>query len=132
MTGYASKRPKWRQQEREAEASRQSYPLQGIDERTRDFFYAREPKKVKEGMTKYNNPKIKEAEKSLLTIKAAKERGEFVPHRGHDELIEALGNPEHRGRVRGMSSRQSWKNVESWQSDAASYRTRQSYKEGIF
>jgi hypothetical protein len=104
MMGYAGKRPKWRQQEREAEASRQSYPLQGVDERTRDF-YAHEPKKVKEGITKYNNPKIEEAEKSLLTIKPAKERGEFVPHRGHDELTKALGNPEHRGRVRGVSSR---------------------------
>jgi hypothetical protein len=50
-------------------------------------------------MTKYNNPKIEEAKKSLFMIKAAKERGEFVPHRGHDELTEALGNPEHRGRV---------------------------------
>jgi hypothetical protein len=132
MTGYAGKRPKWRQQEREAEASGQSYPLQGIDERTRDLFYGREPKKVKEGMTKYNNPKIEEAEKSLLMIKAAKEHGEFVPHRGHNELTEALGNPEHRDRVWGVSSRQSWKNVESWQSDTASYHTRKSYKEGIF
>jgi hypothetical protein len=105
MTGYAGKRSKWWQQEREAEASRQSYPLQGIDERTRNFFYACEPKKVKEAMTKYNNLKIEEAKKSLLTIKAAKEHGEFVPHRGHDELIEALGNLEYRGRVRGMSSR---------------------------
>jgi hypothetical protein len=132
MTGYAGKRPKWRQQEREAEASGQSYPLQGIDERTRDLFYGREPKKVKEGMPKYNNPKIEEAEKSLLMIKAAKEHGEFVPHRGHNELTEALGNPEHRDRVWGVSSRQSWKNVESWQSDTASYHTRKSYKEGIF
>jgi hypothetical protein len=40
-------------------------------------------------------------------IKAAKERGEFVPRRNHDELTEALGNPEHHGRVRGISSRQS-------------------------
>ena len=68
----------------------------------------------------------------MLAIKAAKERGEFQPRRDHDELTEALGNPEHRGRVRGVSSRQSWKNVESWQSDAASYHTRQRYKEEIF
>jgi hypothetical protein len=28
--------------------------LEGIDERGRDFFYARRPKKLKEGKTKYN------------------------------------------------------------------------------
>jgi hypothetical protein len=65
-------------------------------------------------------------------IKVAKEHKEFVPRRNHDELTEALGNPEHCGRVHGISSRQSWKNVDSWQSDAASYHTRQRYKEGIF
>jgi hypothetical protein len=43
----------------------------------------------------------------LLVIKAAKEHGEFKPHRDHDLLIEALGNPKHRGRVRGISLRQS-------------------------
>jgi hypothetical protein len=65
-------------------------------------------------------------------IKAAKECGEFVPRKNHDELTEVLGNPEHRSRVRGISSRQSWKNVDSWQSDVASYHMRQRYKEGIF
>jgi hypothetical protein len=68
----------------------------------------------------------------LLVVKAAMEHGEFLPHRDHDELTKALGNTEHHDRVRGVSSRQSWKNVESWQSDAASYHTRQRYKEGIF
>jgi hypothetical protein len=61
-------------------------------------------------------------------IKVAKECVEFVPRRNHDELTEALGNPEHRSRVQGISSRQSWKNVNSWQSDAASYHTTQRYK----
>jgi hypothetical protein len=37
-----------------AEAARQSYPLQGIDVRTCDYFYAHRLKKLKEGRTKYN------------------------------------------------------------------------------
>jgi hypothetical protein len=65
------------------------------------------PKKLKEGRTKYNEPQTEETEKALLTIKAAMERREFVPRRDHDELTEALGNTEHRGRVRGVSLRQS-------------------------
>jgi len=71
------------------------------------IYYARRPKKLKEGRNKYNEPQTKEAEKALLTIKAAKERGEFQPRRDHDELTKALGNLEHHGRVRGVSSRQS-------------------------
>jgi hypothetical protein len=71
--------------------------LEGIDERGHDFFYARRQKKLKEGRTKYNEPQTKEVKKALLAIKAAKECGKFEPRRDHDELIETLGNPEHRG-----------------------------------
>jgi len=46
-------------------------------------------------------------------------------------LTEALGNPEHCGCVRGVSSRQSWKKVDSWQSNASSYHTRLRQKEGL-
>jgi hypothetical protein len=113
MTGYASKRPKWWQEEREAEAAKQSYPLQGINERSCDYLYARKPKKLKEGKTNYNETKVEEAEKAMLTITKAIESGVFQPRRDRDVLTEALGNPEHRGRVRGVSSRQSWKNVVS-------------------
>ena len=98
-------RPKWRQEEREAAEAGLDNPFKGVDERAHDFFYARRPKKLKEGRNKYNEPQTQEVEKALLTIKAAKERGEFQPRRDHDELTEALGNPEHRGRVRGVSSR---------------------------
>jgi hypothetical protein len=106
-TGYTGKRKKWQQEEREAAEVEQESPLEGIDERGRDFFYARRPKKLKEGRTKYNEPQTEEAEKALLMIKAAKEHGEFQPCRDHDELTEALGNPERRCRVWGLSSRQS-------------------------
>ena len=67
----------------------------------------------------------------MLATKVAKERGLFEPRRKHDMLIEALRNPEHRGRVRGVSSRQSWKKVDSWQSNATSYHTRLRQKEGL-
>jgi len=40
---------------------------------------------------------------------AKKKSGEFQEKREHDQLTEALGNPEHRGRVRGVSSNMSWK-----------------------
>ena len=67
----------------------------------------------------------------MLATKVAKERGLFEPRREHNMLIEALRNSEHCGRVRGVSSRQSWKKVDSWQSDTTTYHTRQRYKEGL-
>jgi hypothetical protein len=99
MTGYATKRQKWWQEEREAAVARQENPLEVIDERSCDFFYDRRPKKLKEGRTKYSEPQTEEANKALLTINAAKERGLFKTCRDHDVLTEALGNPEHRGRI---------------------------------
>jgi hypothetical protein len=54
--GYAGKRNKWRQEEREAAEAGLENPLEGIDEKGRDFFYGCLPKKLKEGRTKYNEP----------------------------------------------------------------------------
>jgi len=56
MIGYAAKRPKWRQEEREAAEAGLDNPFEGVVERARDFFYASRPKKLKEGRNKYNEP----------------------------------------------------------------------------
>jgi hypothetical protein len=75
--------------------------------RSHNCLYARRPKKLKEGRTKYNEPKIEEVEKRILEVSAAEKRGSFEPHRERDVLTEVLENPEHRSRVHGVSSRQS-------------------------
>ena len=67
----------------------------------------------------------------MIAISAAKQHREFKPISQHDVLTKALGNPEHRGHIRGVSSRHSWKKLDSWQSDATSNNTRQRYKEGL-
>ena len=131
MIGYAAKRKKWWQEESEAAASGQENPLLGINKKGRDYFNARRPKRLKQGRTKYNEPKTEAAEKALITVNAAKECREFKPNREHALLMEALGNPECRGRVRGVSLRMSWKNMDSCKSDAASHHPRQRYKEGL-
>ena len=64
-------------------------------------------KKLKEGRTKYNETKTEEVEKRILEVSVAKKSRSFEPHRERDVLTEALGNPEHRGHIRGVSSRQS-------------------------
>jgi hypothetical protein len=38
-----------------------------------------------------------------------RKKGEFEPRRENDILTAALGNPEHTGRVQGISSKISWR-----------------------
>ena len=81
--------------------------------RSQDFLKGCELKKLKRGKTKFNEPHIEEAEKRILEVAAAAKTGTFEPCRDRDMLTEALGNPEHRGRVHGVSSRKSWESMES-------------------
>ena len=105
MTGFAGKRPQWREEERARAAAGLPDPYDGVDLRAKDFIYARKPKKLKEGASKFNEPKFEEVERAL--IKAAKSKDSFKVCRGQDLLTLALGTPEHRGRIRGMSSKMS-------------------------
>ena len=79
MIGYAGKVEQWRQEEREAAEAGQSNPLMDIDERSRHFLKARQPKKLKEGRTKYNDPKIEEVEKRIFEVTAAEKSRSFEP-----------------------------------------------------
>jgi hypothetical protein len=89
------------------------------------------PKKLKERKTKFNDPRIEEAEKRILAVTMAAKRGEFEPQRERDVLTEALGNPKHHGHVCGLGSRKRWKTMPSSQADANAYHSRQMYKEGL-
>ena len=80
MIGYAAKTEKWWLEEREAAEAGQPNPLQGVDERSRNYLYACKPKKLKEGKTKYNEPKVKEVEKRILEVSAAEKSGSFEPN----------------------------------------------------
>ena len=131
MIGYAAKTEEWLQEEREVAEARQLNPLQGVDERSRNYLYARKPKKLKEGRTKYNASKVEEVEKRILEVSVAEKSGSFEPSQERDVLAEELGNPKHCSHVRGVSLRQSWKDMEAYQSDANSYHMRQRYKEGL-
>jgi len=73
------------------------------------FLKPRQPKKLKQGRTKYNDPKIEEVEKRIFEVTASEKSGSFEPRRRRDRdiLTEALGNHEHRSRVREISSRKS-------------------------
>lgn len=114
MIGFAGHKPKWRAKEAALAAAGTPSPLAELPERGRHYIYARRPKKLKEGRTKYNEPHFEEVEKALIAAAASKKDiGSSEVVRGHNLLTEVLGNPEHRGRVRGLSSKMSWNAVES-------------------
>jgi hypothetical protein len=53
-------------------------------------------------------------------------KGEFKPQRENDILTAALGNPEHTGQARGISSKISWR--EAFPEYATSYRKHEKSK----
>jgi hypothetical protein len=57
-------------------------------------------------------------------------QGKFKPRRELDELSVTLGNKEHPGHVRGVSSKLGLKH--GFPQEACSYRTRQRYKDNLF
>jgi hypothetical protein len=118
-------------EERAREAAGLPDPYASLNVRGRDYIYARKPKKLKDDTTKFNEPNFEAVEKALIEADASKDSRSFEVRRGHDLLTEVLGNPEHCGRILGVCSKMSWKSVESWQSDASMYKSRQRYKEGI-
>ena len=48
--------------------------------RAKDFIYAHKSKKLKEGASKFNEPKFKEVERAI--IEATKSKDSFEVHRG--------------------------------------------------
>jgi hypothetical protein len=105
MTGFADKREEWQRQEEARRAAEEPDPYEGVAPRGKDFIRARIPKKLKEGLTKFNEPEFEEVEKAL--IEASKDSGSFEVHMGHDLLTKVLGTLEHHGHVRGVQSKMS-------------------------
>jgi len=52
---------------------------------------------------------VEEAVKNIFKVAAKQQVGEFKPQREKDVLTVALGNPEYPGHVRGISSKEGWK-----------------------
>ena len=70
-----------------------------------------------------------EAAKNILAVAAKQKEGSFKPSRERDTVSVGLGNPEHPGRVRGVSSHLGWK--EGFSEHAEMYRKCDRYKEAM-
>jgi len=126
--GYQRKLAQW-EQEDEAQSSQglPALPNQ-LGRRGAWWVRARVPTKKANSGLSFPDPMFEEAAKNIFKVEAKQKAGEFKPQREKDVLTIALGNPEHHGRVRGISSKEGWKEGfgPEWE---GMYRKRDRYKE---
>ena len=98
-----------------------------LGERTANWIRARKPRETESGVS-FDDPTVEEAAKNIYAIAAKQSQGTFKPQRERDILTAGLGNPEHPGRVRGISSKEGWKEGFGPQWEGL-YKKRDRYKE---
>jgi hypothetical protein len=73
-----------------------------------DRIRARKPRETEAGVS-FDDPNVEEVAKNIYAMAAKQSQGSCKPQRERDILMAGLGNPEHPGRVRGISSKEGWK-----------------------
>ena len=79
-----------------------------VGERSANWIRARKPKETETGVS-FEDPMLDEAMKSIFAVVGMQKEGKFTPRRERVILSVGLGNPEHPGHVRGISSKEGWK-----------------------
>ena len=125
--GYKRQVPKWRQEDAEKKAAGLPTLSEQLGERTANWIRARKPRETESGVS-FDDPTVEEAAKNIYAIAAKQSEGTFKPQREKDILTAGLGNPEHPGRVRGISSKEGWKEGFRPQWEGL-YKKRDRYKE---
>jgi hypothetical protein len=78
-------------------------PLEGIEERTQHWLLARS-NLTEDDTLVYKKKEVVTVQQMALQITAKQRLCLFQSDRENDQLKEALGNPEHTGRIRGVGS----------------------------
>ena len=89
--------------------------------RVRTWFYAHGGELDPKTGNVSTKASLKGADDAILVAIEEARSGVFQPNRENDELTRALGNPEHRGRTRGMGAIPWYEGFSDWNTD---YRTR--------
>jgi hypothetical protein len=100
-----------------------------LGERTANWIHARKPRQTEAGVS-FDDPNVEEVAKNIYVMVAKQSQGSFKPQRERDILMAGLGNPEHPGRVRGISSKEGWKEGFRPQWEGL-YKKRDRYKEEL-
>nr|AAO19377.1 hypothetical protein [Oryza sativa Japonica Group]ABF98358.1 transposon protein, putative, CACTA, En/Spm sub-class [Oryza sativa Japonica Group] len=125
--GYAPKVEQWTKEEEEMRKKGQPVPMEEWTQRSRNWVRARTPKITDEGKVSFENSELQSFTDKIENLSSSQKKGYFKPKREKDVLSTALGTPEHGGRVRGVSSKMSWK--EGFKNDP--HKKREAYKDKL-
>jgi hypothetical protein len=92
--------------------------LEGIEERTQYWISARS-NLTEDGTLVYKKKEVVEVQQKALQVATKQRLFSFQPNRENDQLKEALGNPEHTERIRGVAK------------DSTSYKKHDRYKKTL-
>ena len=62
---------------------------------------------TEEGKLVYKEPRVEQVIERVMKVVEEEKQGRFMTDREKDQLTAALGNPEHSGRLRAVSSQMS-------------------------
>jgi hypothetical protein len=107
--GYRGKRKEWEEEDAKLAAEGKQNPWEQFPGCSRYYLRAKVGKKKKNtsegsGGITFSNPAVVGVADRVKTLAAQGRDGSFSGVREHDILTAALETPEHRGRVRGVSS----------------------------
>ena len=126
--GYQRKLPQWEQEDEAQRAKGLSVLPDQLGRRGSRWVRARVPAKIAKSGLSFSDPMVEEAAKNVFVVAAKQRADEFKPQRERDILTIALGNPEHPSRVRGISSKEGWKEGFGLEWEGM-YRKRDRYKD---
>jgi hypothetical protein len=111
--GYPSKMKEWEEDDAKFTAEGKQNPWDQFPRRSRPYLQARVGKKKKNtsegsGGITFSNPAVVGVADRVKTLAAQGSDGSFSGSREDDMLTAALETPDHRGRVRGVSSSHGW------------------------
>jgi hypothetical protein len=127
--GYKRQVSKWRQEDTEKKVAGWPTLSEQLGERTANWIHARKPRET-EADVSFDDPNVEEVAKNIYAMTAKQNQGSFKPQRERDILTAGLGNTEHPGRVRGISSKEGWKEGFRPQWEGL-YKKRDRYKEEL-
>ena len=107
--GYYGKRKEWEEEDEKLAIEGKENPWEQFPGRSRPYLLARSGKTTSGSRDiTFSSPLVADVADKVKRIAAQASDGSFTRVRENDLLIEALDNPEHRGRVRGVWSSLGW------------------------
>jgi len=124
--GYQRKADQWRREREAAIAAGQPDPFEGLTERAMFWLQARKPKIV-EGKPHFDKPKTEAVAQKIYELTELQKQGKFSIKRDKDVLSTTIGTKEHGGRIKGVSSKLTFR--DGFEEDRSTYKRHDRYKE---